>query len=219
LQADEVDELPTISLLLNSVLKRRNALNHRVRTLRPSIRQWPQHRPQESSLSKEVVPSLPTTSLIECLLAEVGATHVVVMPTADAFENPGDLVTAATVWAERLGVSVEPLMVMGRSDALEPGPASVIDSAVAVYLVGDSPIHLRSVLTGTAVWESICALVARGGLVVGVGGSAAALCDPMTDPRGGAFTIGLGLIRDMAALPKPKPGLRSAFIAPVSSLM
>jgi cyanophycinase len=144
-------------------------------------------------------PFVANDELDRVLLAEVGATHVVVMPTADAFENPGDLVTAATVWAERLGVSVEPLMVMGRSDALEPGPASVIDSAVAVYLVGDSPIHLRSVLTGTAVWESICALVARGGLVVGVGGSAAALCDPMTDPRGGAFTIGLGLIRDMAA--------------------
>jgi cyanophycinase len=144
-------------------------------------------------------PFVANDDLDRALLAEVGATEVVVMPTADAFESPGDLITASTAWAERLGVGVKPLMVMGRSDALEPGPAAVIDAAVAVYLVGDSPIHLRSVLTDTPVWEAISALVARGGLVVGVGGSAAALCDPMTDPRGGAFTIGLGLIAQMAA--------------------
>jgi cyanophycinase len=144
-------------------------------------------------------PFVANDDLDRALLAEVSATQVVVMPTADAYEEPGDLITAAGVWAERLGVEMTPLMVMGRSDALEPGPAAVIDAAVAVYLVGDSPIHLRSVLTDTPVWEAICALVERGGLVVGVGGSAAALCDPMTDPRGGAFTIGLGLIGQMAA--------------------
>ena len=37
-----------------------------------------------------------------------------------------------------------------------------------------------------------------GGLVAAVGGSAAALCDPMTDPRGGAFTLGLGMVGDLA---------------------
>jgi cyanophycinase len=144
-------------------------------------------------------PFVVNDELDRALLAEVGATEVVVMPTADAFEKPGDLVTAAIEWGQRLGVEITPLMVMGRSDAYEAGPVSVIGAASAVYLVGDSPIHLRSVLTDTPVWEAMCALVARGGLVVGVGGSAAALCDPMTDPRGGAFTIGLGLIGQMAA--------------------
>lgn len=132
------------------------------------------------------------------LLSEVGADQVVVLPTADAFETPGDLVQAAQHWAERLGVVSHPLMVMTRSDALEERHAKVISAARAIYLVGDSPIHLRSVLTDTPVWEAICSVVANGGLVVGVGGSAAALCDPMTDPRGGAFAIGLGLITGMA---------------------
>jgi cyanophycinase len=137
--------------------------------------------------------------LDRALLSEVEADQVVVLPTADAFETPGALVEAAQQWAERLGVVSQPVMVMTRSDALEERFREMISGARAVYLVGDSPIHLRSVLTDTPVWEAICAVVASGGLVVGVGGSAAALCDPMTDPRGGAFTIGLGLVSGMAA--------------------
>jgi cyanophycinase len=132
------------------------------------------------------------------LLAEVGAQQVVVLPTADAFERPSDLVAAAMAWADRLEVGVEALMVLTRSEALESDAATVVAAARAVYLVGDSPIHLRSVLTDTALWEAVSSVVASGGLVVGVAGSAAALCDPMTDPRGGAFTIGLGLVDGLA---------------------
>jgi cyanophycinase len=132
------------------------------------------------------------------LLAEVGAQHVVVLPTADAFERPSDLVAAAMAWGDRLEVGVEALMVLTRSEALDSDAATVVAAARAVYFVGDSPIHLRSVLTDTALWESVGSVVASGGLVVGVAGSAAALCDPMTDPRGGAFTIGLGLVDGLA---------------------
>lgn len=132
------------------------------------------------------------------LLAEVGADRVVVLPTADAFENPAELVTAAEAWGERLGVGVEALMVLKRGEALETGPAAAIGAARAVYLVGDSPIHLRSVLNDTPLFEALGAVVSGGGLVVGVGASAAALCDPMTDPRGGAFTIGLGMVERLA---------------------
>jgi cyanophycinase len=35
-----------------------------------------------------------------------------------------------------------------------------------------------------------------------VGASAAALCDPMLDQRGGAFTLGLGLLRGVAVIPE-----------------
>ncbi len=132
------------------------------------------------------------------LLTEAGATEVVVMPTADAFENPRDLVDASHVWAERIGVAVRPLEIYTRGDALDVDVDAAIGDAVAVYLVGDSPIHLRSVLTDTDLWSAIVAVVERGGLIAAVAGSAAALCNPMTDPRGGAFTIGLGLIDGLA---------------------
>lgn len=144
-------------------------------------------------------PFAASDALDAALLAEVGASRVVVLPTADAFETPGDLVAAAQAWGARLGVEVEGMMVLTRGDALDAANAARLTGARAVYLVGDSPIHLRSVMTDTPVWEAITQVYAAGGLVVGVGGSAAALCDPMTDPRGGAFTIGLGLVSGMAA--------------------
>jgi cyanophycinase len=132
------------------------------------------------------------------LLTEVEAERVVVLPTAEAFENPADLLVTASAWGERLGVEIEALKVYGRSEALDPGPAGVVAATRAVYVVGDSPIHLRSVLTDTPLYEALVSVLDGGGLVVGVAGSAAALCDPMTDPRGGAFTIGLGLVEQVA---------------------
>lgn len=132
------------------------------------------------------------------LLGEVAAERVVVLPTADAFENPSEMVAAAETWGERLGVGVDALMVLQRAEALETGPAAAVAAARAVWVVGDSPIHLRSVLNDTPLYDALAGVVAAGGLVVGVGASAAALCDPMTDPRGGAFTIGLGLVQQLA---------------------
>ena len=134
------------------------------------------------------------------LLAEVGATSVVVLPTADAFEQPEDLVSAARTWAERMGITVEPLMVMRRTEAFESGPAEAVARARAVWLVGDNPIHLRSVMKDTLLWEAIVRLHRSGGLVVGAGAPASALCDPMIDPRGGALALGLGMIQGMAVV-------------------
>ncbi len=137
------------------------------------------------------------------LLAEAGVTpgsgRVVVLPTADAFERPEALVAAAMSWAERLGgIEIEALMVLRRGEALEVGTAGVVRGARAVYFVGDQPLHLRSVLKDTPLWAAVRDVLADGGLVVGVGASASALCDPMVDPRGGAFTLGLALLRGVA---------------------
>jgi cyanophycinase len=134
---------------------------------------------------------------------EGGGGRVVVLPTADAYEHPERLVAAAMSWAERIGavtgsVEVEALMVMRRGEALEKGAADVVRRARAVYLVGDQPLHLRSVLKDTPVWDAMLDVLAAGGLVVATGGSADALCDPMIDPRGGAFTLGLGLVTGLA---------------------
>ena len=132
------------------------------------------------------------------LLAAAGAGQVLVLPTADAFERPERLVVAAMSWAERLAVDVEALMVMRRGEATEPGPANIVRGARAVYFVGDQPMHLRSVLKDTPLWDALRDVLTNGGLVVAAGGSAAAMCDPMVDPRGGAFTLGLGLVPNLA---------------------
>jgi cyanophycinase len=132
------------------------------------------------------------------LLAAAGAQRVVVLPTADAFEHPERLVAAAMNWGERLGVEIEALMVLRRMDALDPAAAEPLRGARAVYVVGDQPLHLRSVLKDTPLFEALQGVLADGGLVVAVGGSADALCDPMVDPRGGAFTLGLGVVPSLA---------------------
>lgn len=132
------------------------------------------------------------------LLTTVGANRVIVLPTADAYEHPERLVAAAMGWGERLEVEVEALMVMRRSEAMDASATAVVRGARAVYLVGDQPLHLRSVLKATPLWEAITAVLADGGVVAATGGSAAALCDPMVDPRGGAFTLGLGLAVGLA---------------------
>ena len=95
------------------------------------------------------------------LIAAAGATASIVLPTADAYEHPERLVAAAMAWGERLDVEVEALMVMRRGEAMDDGAVGVIRGARAVYLVGDQPLHLRSVLKATPLWEAIVQVSGR----------------------------------------------------------
>ena len=124
---------------------------------------------------------------------------IAILPTAEAFENPDVLKASARAWAERLGLSIVICDVFTRADAREEHHARTISTSAAVVLAGDSSIHLRSTLLNTAVWGAV-SQQAESGVVVGVGNCAAALCDPMIDPRGGAFGLGLGLVTELAAI-------------------
>jgi cyanophycinase len=126
--------------------------------------------------------------------------RVAVVPTADAFEQPKLMIEAATAWGARVGVETVPVMALTRPDARRDDLVALVEGCDAVWLVGDSPIHLRTVMKDTPLWAAITGVLDRNGLVVGVAGSAAAICDPMTDPRGGAFTFGLGLVAGMAVI-------------------
>jgi cyanophycinase len=127
------------------------------------------------------------------------AGYVAILPTADAFEGPEKLIETGQVWAQRMGVTVRPVPVYTRADALEDHHAQVLRDAAAVYVVGDSPIHLRSTIMETPVLDAL-RHQADEGVLVAVAGSAAALCDPMVDPRGGAYALGLGLVRGLALI-------------------
>jgi cyanophycinase len=135
------------------------------------------------------------------LLAASAGSEVLVVPTAAAFEHPAHLVEAATRWFEPMGATVVGLPVFGRPDANDPANVEIVRRARFIYLVGNSPLHLRSVLKDTPVWSAIRAAWADGAVVAGSGESGSALCDPMVDPRGGAFTVGLGLTGGVAMLP------------------
>ena len=135
------------------------------------------------------------------LLERSGADRVLVLPTAAAYEHPERRVMAAAGWFSRWGGDVEGLMVLGRADAEDHGAADVVRRARFVYLSGGSPLHLRAVLKGSLVFEALRSAFQDGAVVAGSSAGAMVLTDPMVDPRGGALTVGLGLVERVAVVP------------------
>jgi cyanophycinase len=130
-----------------------------------------------------------------------GRSEVLVVPTAAAYEHPQRAVDTAAKWFAALGVSVRPLMVLNRRDALEEAAADALRAARFVYFSGGSPMHLRSVFKDSPAWSALEETWRGGAVVAGSSAGAMVLCDPMVDPRGGALTLGLGLINHVAVLP------------------
>jgi len=135
------------------------------------------------------------------LLAASGGDEVLVLPTAAAYERPERTVLAAAEWFDRLGATVEGLMVVGRPDAEDEGAAAVVRRARFIYLSSGSPLHLRSVLKGSLVFAALTAAWRSGAVVAGSSAGAMVLTDPMVDPRGGALTVGLGLLEGVTVVP------------------
>ncbi len=133
-------------------------------------------------------------------LLEHAGREVLVLPTAAAFERPERAVEHAQRWFAGLGGHVRPCMVLTRTDAENSELAELVRSARLIYLSGGSPLHLRSVLKDSAVLHGLVAAWRDGAVVAGSSAGAMALTDPMVDPRGGAFTVGLGLVRGLAVV-------------------
>lgn len=130
-----------------------------------------------------------------------GSNEVTVLPTAAAYERPEVAVEFATRWLNSLGAKVTPAMVLTRSDAEDLNFANQIASSSFIYIGGGSPLHLRSVLKDSECFEAIKTAFRNGAVLVGSSAGAMVLGDPMVDPRGGALTLGLGLLKDLAIMP------------------
>jgi cyanophycinase len=136
------------------------------------------------------------------LLTASGGKEVVVLATAAAYERPERLIGRATEWFSSLGARVEAPPVFTRPDALDDRHVALVRSAAFVYLGGGSPMHLRSVLKDSPLLEALVAAWQGGATLAGSGAGADVLCDPMVDPRGGAYTVGLGLVGNLAVIPR-----------------
>ncbi|MEM8903807.1 MAG: Type 1 glutamine amidotransferase-like domain-containing protein [Actinomycetota bacterium] len=136
------------------------------------------------------------------LLAEADTTTVTLLPTAAAYEDPDRLIAAATEHFAPLGATVETVPVLMRRDAVDPALADEVRASSFVYLVDGSAMHIESVLKRSAVWEALVAAHERGAVVAASGASGRALCDPMVDPRGGGFAVGLGLVSGVSFVPR-----------------
>jgi cyanophycinase len=130
-----------------------------------------------------------------------GRAEVLVLPTAAAYEHPQRAVDTAAQWFAAFGATARGLMVVGRRDAENPAMAREVADARFIYLGGGSPLHLRSVLKDSPLWGSLTAAWRSGAVLAGSSAGAMVLGDPMVDPRGGALTLGLGLVPHLAVLP------------------
>lgn len=136
------------------------------------------------------------------LLERSGGGRVVVIPTAAAYEQPQLQIDRAEAWFASLGAEIDVLEVYRRSDALAPGAADALAEARFVYIGGGSPMHLRSVLKDTPVWDGVLDVWHRGGVVAGSAEGASVLSTYMVDSRGGAFTVGLDLLTGITVIPR-----------------
>jgi len=135
------------------------------------------------------------------LLAASGGDEVLVLPTAAAYEHPDKAVATAEAWFAGLGGRARGLMVLARPDAQDEANAALVRSSRFTYLGGGSPMHLRSVLKASAVWEALLEAWREGAVGAGSSAGAMVLTDPMVDPRGGALTVGLGMVEQLAVIP------------------
>ena len=137
----------------------------------------------------------------EYLIEASGASEVVVLPTAAAFERPDKVVARAEAWFGNFGITVRPVMVLNRRDAQDDANVKAVKGAAFVYLSDGSPLHLRSVLKDSSLLAVLIAGYRNGGVLAASGAGATVLGDPMVDPRGGAYTVGLGVVSNLAIFP------------------
>jgi cyanophycinase len=142
-----------------------------------------------------------TADLDATLLEASGGKEVLVLPTAAAYEHPDRATELAKTHFAKLGAKVRALPVLHRTEAESDDVSETVRDARFVYFSDGSPLHLRSVLKGSALFAAILAAYRSGAVLAASGAGATVLCDPMVDPRGGAYTVGLGVVEGLAIFP------------------
>ena len=135
------------------------------------------------------------------LIEVAGAKEVVVIPAAAAYEHPERVEDRAAAYFESLGVKARTVPVLHRSEAEDGKIADVVRKARFVYLCDGSPLHLRSVLKGSSLFDAVLGAYHGGAALAASGAGATLVGDPMVDPRGGAYTVGLAVVPDLAVFP------------------
>jgi cyanophycinase len=143
----------------------------------------------------------PCRALDSRLLHLSESDEVLILPTAAAFEQPDEAVARAAAWFSGLGAQAKGLSVLNRRDAEADENVAAMRVARFVYLADGSPLHLRSVLKGSALFAALLYAHGRGAVIAASGAGATVVCDPMIDPRGGAYTVGLGIVTGVAVFP------------------
>ena len=135
------------------------------------------------------------------LLQASGVKEVLVIPTASAFEHPERIAEHVGTFFKGLGAKPRVAMALNRSEVEEASLVDLVRTSKFIVLTDGSPMHLRSVLKGSKFFEALVATHSGGASVWASGAGAMVLCDPMVDQRGGAYTVGFGLVSGLAVFP------------------
>jgi cyanophycinase len=111
------------------------------------------------------------------LVAAAGGGPAFVLPTAAARQRPELAVATAVDWFGRLGLELQQLPVLQRSDANSRELADQARSGRLFYLVGGDPGHVVRVLESSRVWSAIRGAWAEGTALAGSSAGAMALCE------------------------------------------
>ena len=125
---------------------------------------------------------------------------IAVVPLAAAYGRPEALTARIEAWADARGVDVVTVPTVRRADALDAAVAAPVRAAAGAVVLDGAAAHLVSGLKATPLLEALVELAARAP-VVWSGAAAAAVCDPMVDERGGALTVGLGVVDSAIVVP------------------
>lgn len=140
-------------------------------------------------------------SFDQYLLEKTKSKTISLIPTAAAFENPNKAVENAAKYFSQFGVEVNNIMILKRDDASNSNLIDQINKAEFLYIPGGSPLHLKGVLKDTPALDAIVNKWQSGTPLAGSSAGAMVIGDPMIDPRGGAYTVGLKLIKNLSVIP------------------
>jgi cyanophycinase len=99
-----------------------------------------------------------------------------ILPTAGARSRPDLAVKTAQAWFATLGLELEGLNVLKRTDANSKELAARAAAGGFFYLAGGDPGHLARTLIGTRVWTAIKRRWLEGAALAGSSAGAMALC-------------------------------------------
>ena len=115
---------------------------------------------------------LPTMERVDRWLLDrvPGVPHVALLPTASGHYGPRRIrywLDLGTEHFTRLGVKVDPVIVVDRSDAHDERLAARVSASNFVYMSGGRPTYLRACLGGTPLLRAIYQVMESGGVVAG----------------------------------------------------
>jgi cyanophycinase len=99
-----------------------------------------------------------------------------VVPTAAARQGPEQALTNAIRWFKELGLTIQELPVLKRTDANSKELAEMARGGGFFYLVGGDPGWVAQVLRGSRVWTAIFEAWREGAALAGSSAGAMALC-------------------------------------------